>query len=178
MTRICSKCCVELPDGAGAQYKGQDLCTWHYCEAIGEDPRDHYQTAGCQHEGPTIESEVRDRHELEDRLAHFLALASAMTDRELEIALARLADRVQRRAKSNEENIRAKGMVLKCYYSLRVSHAKRQSMLQRARAAIGLGPVGERLIQKVTDYILVLSKGELGDDDSDDLPERIKLLAP
>jgi hypothetical protein len=77
-----------------------------------------------------IEQVVKARHDFEDRLKVFLKLASLLTDRELEIALGRLADMLASRH-SEQLHIQLKGQVLKSYYDLRKQGVRKQRKMAR-----------------------------------------------
>ena len=80
----------------------------------------------------TIEETIRERHAFEDRVKTLLELVSIMTNREIEIALARLVDMLA--AENNESkrsNIAAKGELLKSYYDLRRQGVKDQRSIKR-----------------------------------------------
>lgn len=175
MAEVCHECGVELPTGSTFSFGGTYLCRWHYLEVVGEDPA---AELGAASSSPAeIESAVRDRHLFEDRLTQFLALAAAMTDRELEIALARLADRISASNDALSGDTRFKGEVLHCYYSLRQSNAKKQNRLARVKAGLGFGSTSERLQQQVAEFRLLPHRPD-AQEVGEELDERIRYLAP
>ena len=76
------------------------------------------------------EEAIRERHAFEDNVKRFLDLASAMSDRELEIALARLVDMLKGK-KENAIQIQVRGEILNFYFDLRRSGTKTQKKLRR-----------------------------------------------
>jgi len=84
----------------------------------------------------SVEEAIRERHAFEDRLRRFLELVSWMDDRELEIALGRLADMLDSDP-NRQLQIRVRGEVLKTYFDLRRSGAKKQSSIKRGLARQG-----------------------------------------
>jgi hypothetical protein len=135
----------------------------------------------------TIEDAIRERHAFEERLKEFLKLTSAMSDRELEIALARLADMLQQKGDDERAafSIRLKGEVTKLYYDLRLSRNKRPSRLQRIAVTsghnfTGFGNVLEELVDKAIGYPLAPSGPipDFKDSTGQAFAERVKLLAP
>ena len=80
----------------------------------------------------SIEQLVREKHAFRERLKEFLALAGAMTNDELEIALGRLADMLTMSQDGHEkEDARTKGAALKYYFDLRIAGEKSQASLKR-----------------------------------------------
>ena len=131
----------------------------------------------------SVEQAVREQQAFEDRLREFLSIASSMTNQELEIALARLADMIQT-TKGQPEPIRAKGTILNIYYQLRAAGLKRQSTLARikwnVKAGVYIGEFGEFLIGQLSSYALPqLPMGGASPYSSEDsFHSRIRLLAP
>lgn len=89
----------------------------------------------------TIETAIRERHAFEDRVRIFLELASVMTDREIEIALARLVDMLNEdRNEASRTNISLKGELLKAYFDLRRQGSKPQRKIKRTLQLIPADP--------------------------------------
>ena len=112
----------------------------------------------------SIEDAVRVRHSFEDRLRNFLTLASFMDDRELEIALARLADMVLHAPDSAA--IRLRGEALKQYWDLRTSGLAPYSQWKRAFASPPPGMVhfdaridrspSDRFVRSISNFVLLV----------------------
>ena len=125
-----------------------------------------------------VEEIIRARHEFEDSVRAFLDLASAMSDRELEIALARLADML-REDRKHEASIRVSGELLKLYFDLRTQGAKVQH--KRKRGFFGkYEDDSDALVDEITTW-------ELLPDGFSEIPQpkgredalgTVKLLAP
>ena len=77
----------------------------------------------------SFEQQIKEKHAFEDRLQQFLFVASIMTDREIELTLARLADALSSGVSTNRALFN--GRVLKTYYDMRRSGAKRHRQLKR-----------------------------------------------
>lgn len=125
-----------------------------------------------------IEELIRARHEFEDDVREFLDLASAMSNRELEIALARLADMLNEE-KEEEASIRVSGELLKIYYDLRTRGVKRQFKFKRGL----LGKYSnspEDLIEELTSWDLLPENCVAipQPPDREDPVGTVKLLAP
>ncbi|MCX5869313.1 MAG: hypothetical protein NTY00_01505 [Deltaproteobacteria bacterium] len=132
----------------------------------------------------SVEQAIRAQHEFGKRLKEFLKLASSMSDKELEIALARLADMVTREKPDAEPAVRFKGMVLNLYYRMRLSGGKSQSTLarmrQNIRAGVYIGEFGEYLVNSISSYSFPPIPAEHAAKyrDEDFFGQRVKLLAP
>ena len=77
----------------------------------------------------SYEQAVRERHAFEDRIRNFLNLASVMTDRELELALSRLADMLTHMG--DQPHVRIRGEVVKQYLGLRRVGQRKERALKR-----------------------------------------------
>jgi hypothetical protein len=131
----------------------------------------------------SIEEAVRERHDFEKRLKQFLELAASMTDKELEIALARLADVVTWSKPKSPDEAAFKGMILNLYYRMRISGAKSQSTKARKRLwtrIICLGDFGEHLINLASSYSFppIPMDYKAQSPNEDFFGQRVKLLAP
>ena len=129
----------------------------------------------------SVEQAVREKQAFDERLREFLSIASSMTNQELEIALARLADSLQR-TKDHPESIRIKGTILNIYYQLRVAGLKKQSTLARIKHNLKAGYISgssEVLITALSGYPLLEPSAVAPTYESDDaFNAHIKLLAP
>jgi hypothetical protein len=134
----------------------------------------------------SLEQSVRERQRFEEMLREFLSIACGMTNSELEITLARLADSLQA-ANSKPDSIRIKGRILNTYYQLRAAGLKQQStrtrLILKINATVGtlwLGTFSEYLISKLAQYRLPeipqAANTPYASDDAFDA--HIKLLAP
>jgi len=129
----------------------------------------------------SIERAVREKQVFERKVREFLSIASSMTNQELEIALARLADRLQ--ATQGDEEFRSKGAILNIYYQLRVAGLKKQSSLARAKRnikmGVHIGGFSEILISELAGYRLPVISQSGGSAPSDAaFNDQIKMLAP
>jgi len=131
----------------------------------------------------SVAQAVRQQQVFEERLREFLSMASSMTNQELEIALARLADLLQT-TETQPESIRTKGTILNIYYQLRAAGLKKQSTLARikwnVKAGVYIGEFGEFLIRQLSSYQLpqLPAGGSTPYSSEDSFNSRIKLLAP
>lgn len=131
----------------------------------------------------SVEQAVRQQQAFEERLREFLSMASSMTNQELEIALAKLADLLQT-TKAQPESIRTKGAILNTYYQLRAAGLKKQSTLARikwnVKAGVYIGEFGEFLILQLSSFRLpqLPAGGTTPYSSEDFFNSRIKLLAP
>ncbi len=125
-----------------------------------------------------VEEIIRARHEFEDSLRDFLDLASAMSEREIEIALARLADMLKE-DQEQEASIRVSGALLKLYYDLRKQGIKSQH--KRKRGFFGrYEDNSETLIDEITSWdLLPEGLAEIPQPDGrGDALATVKLLSP
>jgi len=101
-----------------------------------------------------MEDAVRERHAFEDRVKQLLDLASMMTDRELEIALAKLVDLLNSQP-HQQEDIQIRGEILNSYYDLRRRGIKKQRKLKRALIVYpdGLPPRDFKTETTFSDYL-------------------------
>jgi len=136
-----------------------------------------------------FEETIKAKHVFEDRLREFLDLASVMTDRELEIALARLADVIPQQTEARRLQSLFKGKLLNEYLKLRRSGGKEHKKFRRL-----LGPDWKTLPswasrESIEDYFLrctaeatVIPEGMSIEDNSvvteADMARTVKLLAP
>ena len=131
----------------------------------------------------SVEQAVRQQQAFKERLREFLSMASSMTNQELEIALAKLADLLQT-TKAQPESIRTKGAILNTYYQLRAAGLKKQSTLARikwnVKAGVYIGEFGEFLILQLSSFRLpqLPAGGTTPYSSEDFFNSRIKLLAP
>ena len=129
----------------------------------------------------SVEQAVREQQAFEERLREFLSIASSMTNQELEIALARLADSLES-SKAHPESIRIKGTILNIYYQLRAAGLKKQSTLARVKHNLKAGYISgssEMLITVLSSYPLLQPSASAPSYPSDDaFNARVKLLAP
>ena len=80
----------------------------------------------------TLEETIRQKQRFRKSVTEFISIATALTDQELELALARIADQMS--AKSDEQariHWRFRGQLLKSYYDMRLAGKKRLSILKR-----------------------------------------------
>lgn len=164
--RACPHCGKEIQDRVL-------ICKW--CQRNTPPP----STA----EPPSLERAVRELHEFEDRMADFLRLASALTDRELQVALAKLAD--LHVAQPGSQVVQLKGQILGAYYVLRSDGTKSQSKLSRARCnakwGIYLGRgLGERVLRELEMFPLPVIRDSTPSDYWTEGPfrARVRLLSP
>jgi hypothetical protein len=120
-----------------------------------EDQRESGLTLAPTGGGPkvNVEETIRARHAFEDNVRFLLTVAALMSDREVEIALGRLADSVRETDEGSLQKLTA-GEVLHAYLALRRTGAKRQRKLRRA---VGWFPAGmpESLpVESVEEYLL------------------------
>lgn len=130
----------------------------------------------------SVEEAVREEQAFEKRLREFLSIASGMTNQELEIALARLADLFQT-TKDQPDSIRIKGTILNIYYQLRAAGLKKKSTLARIKhnvtSGAHIGAFGESLITRLSSYPLLGQSAAAPNYASEDsFNARIKLLVP
>ena len=80
----------------------------------------------------TLEETIRQKQRFRKSVAEFLSIAAALTNQELEIALARIADWMN---SMSDEQIRTKWQfrekLLKSYYDMRLTGKKRLNVLKR-----------------------------------------------
>ena len=94
----------------------------------------------------TIEGWVRHKHDFEDSVRSFLLLASAMEDREIEIAIARIADRAANaRDDSKHRHLEIKARILASYLQCRREGFFRRKNLLRASHRRKVKPFFEKL---------------------------------
>lgn len=136
----------------------------------------------------SIEQVVRARHEFEDRLTNFLVLASIMTDREIEIALSRLADMAKHMGESPEVMLR--GHVLARYFELRRKNRRPQRAFKRVIffGVSGMPKYDSRIDRSPSDHYVrsianftLLVDGQIAPPnaaDGQEIDETILLLAP
>jgi hypothetical protein len=82
----------------------------------------------------TLEETIREKQRFKKSVIEFLSIATALTNQELEIALARIADWMN--TMSDEQSRiqwRFRGQLLKSYYDLRLAGKKRVAMLKRIK---------------------------------------------
>ena len=80
----------------------------------------------------SIEEEVRKKHEFEDKQYELLKFASWLSLRELEIVLAKLADKLSNESDEKEiENLNIKGEILKQFYKLRTANPKNEKKYKK-----------------------------------------------
>lgn len=80
----------------------------------------------------TLEETIRQKQRFRKSVAEFLSIATALTDQELELALARIADWMN--ATSDEQaqiHWRFRGQLLKPYYDMRLARKKRLNIFKR-----------------------------------------------
>jgi hypothetical protein len=124
-----------------------------------------------------IEHAIREYHTFEDKMKKFLDLASVMTERELELALGRLADILVTQG-DNNIHVRARGEILKIYYDLR---KKGQKKYRSVRRTIGPWPtMTESLVLKVSTYQLLPENTQSIPESASGitLAEMVELLSP
>ena len=74
----------------------------------------------------SVEKAIREKQAFRDRVEEFLTIPTAMTNDEIEIALARLADMLGSAVNQHQHtNIQLKGTVLKYYFDLRTPSTPR-----------------------------------------------------
>jgi len=102
----------------------------------------------------SIEQAVRERHAFEDRMRNFLTLASVMTNREIELALSRLADMFTHMGGAPHVHIR--GQVLKQYFNLRLANQRQERFLKRIlfKPLPGIPPYDQRIDQDQSSYLI------------------------
>ena len=129
-----------------------------------------------------IEQGVREFQAFEDSIRALLDLAAALSVRELQLALARLADR-----KVSHRGLDAadpKGIVLAAYLGLRERGIKSESLLSRARWGAKCGfimgghQLGRRLIQEIDEFRLRTPPTPLEGWAEPLLNDKIRTLAP
>lgn len=80
----------------------------------------------------SYEKAIKEKHMLEDRVVKFLKLIASMSDNEIEISLARLADRLLRHSNEPENrHVQFKGDLIKEYFDLRKLGQLKQIKLRR-----------------------------------------------
>ncbi len=163
--RACPHCGKEIRDRVL-------ICKW--CQQNTPPP----STA----EPPSLEQAVRELHEFEDRMADFLGLASALTERELRVALAKLADLYV--ALPGSQKVQLKGQILGAYYVLRSDGTKSQSKLSRTRCSAKWGildrDLGERILRELEMFPLPVIRDSTPSDYWTEGPfrARVRLLSP
>lgn len=101
----------------------------------------------------SFEQQIKERHAFEDRLQQFLFAASIMTDREIELTLGRLADALSSGVSTDRALFN--GRVLKTYYDMRRSGAKRHRHLKRMflTSLPGLPPLPVEDLISFSEYV-------------------------
>ena len=102
----------------------------------------------------SIEQAVRERHAFEDRLTNFLTLASIMADREIELALSRLADMLANMG--DNTHVKFRGLVLKSYFDLRRKNIRQQRVFKRIffPNVTGMPPFDHRIDKDQADHFV------------------------
>ena len=134
----------------------------------------------------SIEEQIREKQSFEHNLKLFLKLASGLSDNEIEIVLGRLADKIANSENdSHGKHVQFTGDILKLYYDLRISGAKKQSKARRIGLInkYGISPDSsfkERLISELANSILTPPKFNFQDHykSESQFVDTIKLLAP
>jgi hypothetical protein len=137
-----------------------------------------------------FEETIRAKHAFEDRVHEFLDLASVMTEREIEIVLARLADALPGQTDAGRLQSLLKGKLLSTYLELRKTGEK----TQRRKFRRLFGPEWKSLPQwkareRFNDYVVrcateasVIPEGVTFDENAQtsqaDMTKTVKLLAP
>ncbi len=111
---------------------------------------------------PTLEQQVRARQAHQAEVRRFLGLAHAMTNDEIDVCAARLADWIAAgRDQLTESSLRYKGALLVAFRDLRQSQSLRPHALARAKAWLDETlrsrsgrPVGEALIDATATFAL------------------------
>lgn len=81
----------------------------------------------------TIEEEVRKKHEFDDMQDELLKLASELSLRELEIAMAKLADKLLEEKEDTEKNnLKIKGEILRQFYEVRKGDPSKEKKFKRS----------------------------------------------
>ncbi|MGN6280352.1 hypothetical protein [Frateuria sp.] len=111
----------------------------------------------------SVEQAVRKHHAFQDRLRFFLMAAAVMTDREIELALARMADGLP--TTIDPDRLLFNGQVLKAYYDLRRSgQAKHRAFKRMAFKSVpGIPPwpskaitFTEHMVKGVSEFQLLV----------------------
>jgi len=133
----------------------------------------------------SYEESVRATHAFEDTARLLLDLASALTDQELELALAKLADRVGDTTDEEADDAQVRGLLLTGYYQLRragtLRHKPAKRALQRARmGGMSRHAFSEQLVVEIESFPIAPPPRSLGDQPwrDDQLLERVRSLAP
>lgn len=102
----------------------------------------------------SIEQVVRERHAFEDRMRNFLTIASVMTDREIELALSRLADMLTHMG--GAPHVKIRGQALKQYFDLRRAKQRQERFFKRLmfKPLPGMPPYDQRIDQDQSSYLI------------------------
>ncbi len=128
----------------------------------------------------SIEAQVRKRHQFEAHLKEALSITAAMSDQELELALARLADKAL--AEGEESDAKLKVKVLTICAALRATGTRKQCRRarrgQNIKAGIYFGNMGELLINRIARYPLKVPFTKPESEIDEYLLEAIERLLP
>jgi|GEM_PF-6654803 len=127
-------------------------------------------------ERTSFEQAIRQKQAFEKKLAVFLKLVRCMTNDEIEITTARLADQISNSKESHKylrQTLRVKGAILSTYFRLRVAKSKKYSHF--ARIKMGLGE--DSIIESACSFELDLPPFAMDLTSEDFITEKVKLLA-
>jgi hypothetical protein len=102
----------------------------------------------------SVEEAIRKRHAFEDRVKIFLEMASIMTNREIEVALGRLADIFT--TDEIPAHVQIRGEILKLYYDLRLGGIRKYRSFKRqwSPSVPGLPPADYKAHRTLSDHLI------------------------
>jgi hypothetical protein len=129
----------------------------------------------------SLERKVREAYLFEEKLREFLEIGSSMTTKELEIALARLADTLHA-GRNDYSEAEAKEQILNIYYQLRLSDLARLNKLTRIRKSMLClaNDFPEYLIRKLCGFSLpaLPAVEPYAATETESFADRVRLLSP